>query len=365
MNFQEASQAMRQHLAIHADRGIYFQPGVEPAAYVPDEFRRNFPLAMDAQPSLISTSNAGIPAFLTTLIDPKVFKILLAPNKLAEIFGEERKGSWLDQTQLFPTVERTGEVSSYGDYSENGHVGLNTMWPQRQSYLFQTVKDYGELELERAGLARISWAAEQDEAAATVLMKFLNFTYAFGVAGLQNYGLLNDPSLPAAITPATKAAGGTQWVKNGVINATANEIYNDIQALFIALVNQSNDLINEETKVVLAMSPQSGLALTAANSFNVNVRALLKENFPNIRIETCVQYAQVTASNPQGIAAGNLVQMIAEEVGGQETGYCAFNEKMRAHPVIRALSSFRQKVTCGTWGAIVRQPFAVSQMLGV
>ncbi len=365
MNFQEAQTLLRQHLAMHAQRGIMFQPGAEPVAYLPPEFRRNHDIAMDAQPTLVSTSNAGIPAFLTTLIDPKVFKILLAPNKLADIFGEERKGSWLDQTQLFPTVERTGEVSSYGDYAESGHTGLNTMWPQRQAYLFQTLLEYGELELERAGLARINWVSELQEAGATVLMKFLNYTYAFGVAGLQNYGLLNDPSLPAAITPSTKAAGGQKWVVNGVINATANEIYNDIQALFIALVNQSNDLINEETKVVLALSPASGLALTAANSFNVNVRALLKENFPNIRIETCVQYGQTSASNPQGIAAGNLVQMIAEEVEGQDTGYCAFNEKMRAHAVIKQLSSFKQKITSGTWGSIVRQPFAISQMIGV
>jgi hypothetical protein len=38
---------------------------------------------------------------------------------------------------------------------------------------------------------------------------------------------------------------------------------------------------------------------------------------------------------------------------------------MMAQPIVRQLSSFRQKVLGGTWGAILRQPFAVSSMLGV
>jgi hypothetical protein len=115
----------------------------------------------------------------------------------------------------------------------------------------------------------------------------------------------------------------------------------------------------------LAMSPGSEVALTATNSFNVNVSDLLKKNFPNITVKTAVQYGVLSSSNPQGITGGNLVQMIADAVEGQQTGYCAFSEKMRSHPIVRQLSSFQQKVTAGTWGAIVRQPFGISQMLGV
>jgi len=222
--------------------------------------------------------------------------------------------------------------------------------------LKQCITEYGELELERAGLARINWASEQDEAAVIVLNKFQDLTYHFGVSGLQNYGLLNDPNLSAPLSPATKAAGGVKWVLNGVINATANEVYADIQSMFIELVNQANGLVEADAKMVLALSPASSVALTATNTFNVNVYDLLKKNFPNIRFETSPRYATT---------AGNVVQLIAENVEGQDTGYCAFNEKLRAHPVIRGLSSFKQKKTQGSWGAIIRQPFAIAQMLGV
>lgn len=360
--FAEAAAAWEADQPHFAERGVDL-PLVQ--AYMPESFKKNYALAMDAQPSLATTANSGIPAFLTTMIDPAVFKILFSPNKGAQILGEVRKGTWLDETAMFPTVEQTGEVSSYGDFVENGRAGINQAWPQRQSYLFQTMKEYGERELERAGLGRINYVSELDQAAAAVLNKFSNLTYFFGVSGLQNYGLLNDPSLSASIAPSTKALGGTKWILNGVINATANEIYADIEAIFVQLITQTGGLVDRETKMVLAMSPTSSVALTSTNSFGLNVYNLLEKNFPNIRFETAVQYGAISAGNPQGVAAGNLVQLIAEEVDGQSTGYCSFNEKMRAHKIIPAASSWKQKITGGTWGAILRQPFAIASMVGV
>ena len=363
MNFQEA-MAQWAVDAVHFKAMGADMPDI--MAYCPEEFKMNFSLAMDALPTLTTTPNSAVPSFLTTLIDPKVFKILFAPNRAAIILGEVRKGTWLDETAMFPTVEHTGEVSSYGDFAENGRTGVNTNWPQRQAYLFQTVKEYGDRELERAGLARINWVSEIDQAAATILNKFSNLTYFFGVLGLQNYGLTNDPALTASLTPGTKAAGGTRWfTAGGVTNATANEVYQDIQALFLQLVSQTQGLVEADSKMVLAMSPQSEVALTNTNTFNVNVFDLLKKNFPNIRFESAVQYGVVSTSNPQGQTAGNLVQLIAEEIEGQETGYAAFNEKMHAQPIVRQLSSYRQKLVAGTWGAVLRQPFAISSMLGV
>ena len=363
MNHMEAQAAWRAHAARRSESGLYFPEAV---SYLPPEFKRDLQLAMDAQPQLATTPNAGIPSWLTTWIDPAVFEVLFAPVKGADILGEVRKGSWVDQTAMFPTVEHDGEVSSYGDFAKNGHVSVNTTFPQRQSYLFQTFKEYGELETERTGLARIGLVAEIDKSAATIMMRYLNYTYFFGVANLQNYGLTNDPNLTAYLTPGVKANGnGNVWIYNGAINASANEVYADIQSAFLALVNQTNGLIDEDTKLVLALSPASAVALTATNSFNVNVADLLKKNFPNIRIERAVQYGAVTSSNPQGIAGGNVFQLIAEETEGQQTGYCAFNEKSRAHPIIRKESSFRQKMTAGSWGAIIRQPANIAQMIGI
>jgi hypothetical protein len=363
MKFSEARTAWQQDASQLAARGIIVPPSV--LMYTPDEFKGNYALALDSQPTLITDPNSGVPAILTTMIDPTVLRIMLSPNKAAEIFGEVKKGDWLQDTTMFPTIEYTGEVASYGDFAESGKSGANTNWPQRQSYLYQTIVEYGERELERAGLGRINWVSELNASAANSLNKASNYIYFFGVQGLQNYGLLNDPGLSAPITPSTKAYGGTKWISNGAIVASPNEIYADIEAIFYQLVTQTAGLIDRETKMTLALDPGVDVALTATNSFNVNVADLLKKNFPGITVETAKQYGVLSASNPQGVAAGNLVQLIVDNVDGQDVGYCAFNEKMRAHSIIKALSSFKQKMTSGSWGAIVRVPAGIAAMVGV
>jgi hypothetical protein len=360
MNMQEAVASWQADAPRLAALGVHL-PDVQ--MYATPESKRDYTLAMDAQPSLATVPSAGIPAMLTTSIDPVVTRILFAPTKAATILGEVQKGSWVDDTMLFPVVEQTGEVSSYGDFNDNGHTGANVDFPQRQNYLFQTIKEYGERELDRYGLARINYVTELDQAAASVLTRFANTAYFLG---LQNYGVLNDPLLPAAITPGVKAAGnGNVWITPaGVMNATANEVYADIQSLFWRLVSQTGGLVDKDTKMVLAMSPGSQVALSIKNSFGLSALDMLKE-FPNLRFETAVQYGLQTAGNPQGIAAGNFVQLIAEELDGQQTGYVAYSEKMRQHPVIRAMSSYRQKVTAGVWGAVIRVPVAFASMIGV
>lgn len=331
----------------------------ETVDYTPDGFGQDFNFACDAQPALVTTSNSGIPAYLSMYTDPDLIEVLVSPMKGADILGEVKKGDWLTDTATFPVVENTGEVSAYGDYNNNGSVGANVTFPQRQSFHYQTITQWGEKELEKMGLAKIGWAAQQNTASALTLNKYQNKTYFYGVAGLQNYGLLNDPGLTASLQPGPKAFGAAAhgpWITAGVITATANEVYTDIQSLFVQLVVQSGGVIEKDAKITLAMSPESSLALTATNSFNVNVEDLLKKNFPNITIKTAVEYATT---------AGEVVQMIVDSVEGQDTGYAAFTEKMRAHPIVIELSAFKQKKSQGTWGAIIRQPFAISSMLGV
>ena len=108
--------------------------------------------------------------------------------------------------------------------------------------------------------------------------------------------------------------------------------------------------------MTLAMTPTVSVALTYTNQYNVNVADQIKKNFPNMRIETATQYA---------VSGGNLVQLIADSLDGEKTGYCAFSEKLRAHPVVVAESSYRQKKTSGTWGSVIRVPVAIAGMLGV
>jgi len=316
-------------------------------------------LACDAQPSLVTVSNSGIPAFLSTFIDPKLIEILVSPMKAAEVVGEEiKKGDWTTETAMFPVVESTGETSAYGDYSESGVAGANVNWPQRQSFHYQVITQWGERELERAGLGRIDWANRLNIASILTLNKYQNKTYFFGVSGLENYGLLNDPALTTALSPGTKAAGNSNvWVTSaGVPNATNLEVLADVQTLFWNLQSQAEGLVDLDTKMTLAMSPKSEVAMTITNQYNVPVRELIKTAYPGITIKTAPEYST---------ASGELVQLIADDIEGQRTATTAFTEKLRAHPVVISTSSFRQKKSQGTWGCIIFRPFLITQMLGV
>lgn len=342
-------------LALQESAGIVFmgQPHADLQRTLgPDNRSLTVRAAYDAQPQLVTTSNSGIPAFLTTFFDPKNIEILVAPMKAVEIVGDEvKKGDWTTTTAMFLTVESTGQVASYGDYEESGSANANVNYPQRQAYHYQVITQWGELELERMGEGRIDWANAQTRASILTLNKFQNKSYFFGVAGLENYGITNDPNLLPAITPSIKAAGGTGWQ-----NATANEILTDIQLMYEAMVTQTLGLVELDSKFTLAMSPGSEVWLTKTSDFNVNVADRIKKNFPNLVIKTAPEYAT---------ASGNLMQLIADDVEGQRTASCAFTEKLRAHPVVVGMSNFRQKKSQGTYGAIVFRPIFIVTMIGI
>ena len=343
--------------AVSRKWGVHFM-GVD-AQLQRSEKERGGLMAMDAQPELVTISNSGIPAFLSTYIDPKVIEVLLAPNKATEIVGEEtKKGDWTLETSMFPIAESTGMVSSYGDYSETGIAGANVNWVQRQTYTYQVNTQWGERELDKMGLARIDWANRQRTASVVTLNKFQNKSYFFGVEGLANYGLLNDPSLSAPIAPISDS-GLVTWAQKATdIPGGAIAVYNDIQALYKTLVTQANGLVELDmaSPMTLAMSPESQVYLTLTNTYNVNVQDMLKKNFPKMKIETAPEYA---------LLSGNFVQLIADEMQGQRTATTAFTEKLRSHPIIIHASSFRQKCSQGTWGTIIFRPFLIASMIGV
>ena len=363
MNLQEARTSWLQDKPQLEALGIHFDDVV---AYATDESKRDYTIALDAQPALTTTASGSIPAILTTSIDPTVFEIRFAPTKAAEILGEQKKGTWLDDVIMFPTLEHVGEVSSYGDYANNGQANVNMMFPQRQQYLYQIIEEYGQRELERAGLAKINLVAEKDKAAADIMTRFENYCYLFGVQGLQNYGLTNDPALGASITPATKAATGTGWfTTGGAPNATSIEVYNDVLALITQLITQSQGVISPDDPMVLTMSPRPRNGAQVRQHLQRQGWGGHQGQLPEPAYRHGDPVRQAFDAEPSGRRRRQFIQVIATRVQGQDTGFCAFSEKMRGFPVIPEMSSFKKKIAGGNWGAIIRNPWAVASMIGV
>lgn len=301
--------------------------------------------AADLTPHLIGAANSGIPSFLTTYVDPKVIDVLVAPMKAAELVGESKKGDWTTLQATFIQAEPLTKVVTYGDYSADGDSSVNVNYPSRQSYFFQTWTRWGERELEMAGAGRIDLAAQLNYASALGLAKFLNSSYLFGVAGLQNYGLTNDPRLP---TPVTASA---TWG-----SSTPDAVFNQIVAMFKQLQLQSAGVIEQGDELVVGLAPTAMADLSQVNNYGLAAAKLLGDAYPKMRFVTVPEFDTVS---------GRLVQMWAPKVEGQETATCGFTEKMRAHTIERYSSYFRQKKSAGTWGAVIFRPFAVTQLLGV
>lgn len=325
-----------------AAKGVILPAGVQNVSTPRAEYAMD---AADLTPHLVGTPNAGIPTYLTTYVDPKVIEVLVAPMKAAQLVGESKKGDWTTLTAAFIQAEPTTKVATYGDYSGDGDSGTNINYPQRQSYFFQTWSRWGERELEMAGAGRIDLASQLQYSSALGLAKFLNSSYLFGVSGLQNYGLTNDPRLVAPV------ASGVNWA-----TAQPEAIFNSIKDMFKALQVQSQGIIEQDDELRLGMPPTALGDLNAVNSYGLSAAKLLKDAFPNLSIVTIPEY---------DTAGGRLVQMWAPMIEGQESATCAFTEKMRAHAVERYSSYFRQKKSAGTWGAVVFRPLACTQLLGV
>jgi hypothetical protein len=337
----------------HADLGrrygIHFMTGLAQEAKGMQLIDRS--LGFDAQPTLVTAANAGIPSLFTTYVDPAIIEVLVSPTKAAELYSETKKGTWVSDTAMFIMAERTGEVSSYGDFSQDGMSNANVQFPQRQSYHYQTNTRWGERELARAAEAKVDWANQVNMASALALKKYQNLTYLYGVQGLQCYGGTNDPALPAPIAVTSTWFGG-----GGAL------VYGDILRLVQQLVAQGNGLIDAESSMSLGISPGNAVNFNQTDEYNVNVYTQIKTNFPNIKIVTVPEFA----INGGGGAGGTeFVQLIADNVEGQKTIECAFTEKMRAHAIVTKTSSWEQKKSQGTWGAIAYQPFAVAAMTGV
>lgn len=372
MNVAESHAAFMSQRGFLKDRGVYWGEGCpEPYGFVSNDPRMGCPpqMAMDAIPTLSTDPNAGIPSLLTTWIDPEIFKIRFAPLRAVEIVGPEKQaGDWTLQTAMFPVTEVTGETTAYGDYNTGGGKNsANANFPQRQSFLFQAIIEYGDLEVARYALAKINWITEKQAARMRQLNTYENFTYFYGVAGLANYGLLTDPNLPASISPAPKAKTGTgPWLSGTTVVATANEIFGDLQSLFIQAVNQNAGLVDRNTKAVLAMDPAHEAALTQTNAFNVNVSKLIEDNFPNWKVVSAVQYGPASAGQPQGQVSGlSIIQLIFPEVEGQRTAQPMYNAKVVAQRIVYDMSSARQKCLSGTFGCVIRYASGIATLAGV
>jgi hypothetical protein len=340
-----------EHRALLAQDGISLIPGQQ-MHYLPKEWRgsNGLDLAMDAQPTLFTAPNTAIPTMFNTYVSPERIQIVFAPRQAAEFYGEQQQGTPTTDQLMFQLTEIAGTTSAYGDFNQNGKSNGNVNWVSRQTFRFQTFTRWGEMEAERYGAAQVNWAALQAEASSETLAFALNASYFFGITGLKLYGGMNDPALPSAISPNTKAAGGLLWV-----NGTVIEIYNDFLKMYGQLQTQLPALVNMSSPMVVGIPNTLEPYLARTNDFGKTVKEIIQQSFPNVRFVVIPQFAT---------ASGNLIQLRLETLNRLPVCTSAFVEKLRMHPVITLASGWEQKSSTATAGTVIKSPVSFVQMLG-
>lgn len=307
-------------------------------------------LANDA--AMVTAANSGVPVEFTSYIDPMVIPILTATRGAREIFGEAKKGDWTTSYARFQTSEITGEVEAYTDYGQGGASDVNPTFPVRTQYIYQTNIRYGDREVDVASRARLQLAADKQRAAATVIDIASNKFALYGVAGLEIYGLLNDPNLPATVTSLPNANSKTLWAEK-----STKEIYEDVLYLFGKMADRGAGHIDANTELVLATSPATQVQLGKATDFNISARQMLETYFPRIRFVALPELATATS--------GTSILLVAPTIEGLPTAQIGFSEKFRAMRLIPESSSFHQKFVGSSYGTIIYRPFAIGTMTGV
>lgn len=328
--------------------GIVPRPGTNEVLNESTTARLCQAMARDAAPLV---PNNGIPEYLLNIFNPEVFRVILAPLEAENIFGTVKKGALQTKTTTFIQAGTSGDISSYGDFSQDASVGTDYNFPGYDSWAFQSTMKLGDLQAAEWGEAKINALGDLELSMADIFKRSHNKIWFFGVNGLRNYGILTDPRLPATVAPIPNTGGDTEWP-----DKTALEVYNDIKALKGALNRQSMGNIKDNANMKLVLSTNRAEELLKTNEFGITVMDRIKKVFPNLEIVYVPEYTT---------AAGEVIQLIATEVQGKRTGDLGYTELIRSHGVVRMHSSIEEKKSAGNWGAIIYYPLAIATMLGI
>lgn len=317
--------------------------------------------AMDGLEPLVTTPNLGAPLqFLQSWL-PGFARVITAGRKIDELIGVSTVGDWADEEIVQGILEPVGAAALYGDYTNIPLSSWNAEWARRTVIRFEQGLRVGVLEEARVAKARINSAAEKRTAAAISLDISRNQVGFFGFNGGQNrtYGFLNDPSLPAYVSAATGAGGGTTWATKTFLEITA-----DVRAMLGRLMAQLQDHIDlRSTPIVLALPTGLDLYLTVTSDYGVSVQDWITKTYPNMRI--------VTAPELLGANGGaNVAYMYPETVSdsGTDDGRVwtqAVPTRFQTLGVEKQAKAYVEDYTNATAGVMVKRPYAITRLTGL
>ena len=319
-------------------------------------------VAMDSMSGLsATTASIGTPVqFLQAWLPGFVNKITRA-RKADELVGITTIGKWQDEEVVQGISERTGSPQPYMDDTNIPRASWNVNFAKRSVVRFEEGLRVGKLEEARASEMNLNSAATKREAAALSLEIERNYIafYGYNAGNNLTYGLLNDPNLPSYSTFANGAGGSATWSSK-----TAQEIFQDIQAMVAALRNQSGDLVDaakDPTTLVVATAVRTYLD-TPYNYTGITVYDQIRKTYPAMRIESAPEFNSANGG-------ANACYLFADEYSADSTDdgktiIQMIPTKFMTVGAMPTVKGFEEDYTNATAGILCKRPWAVVRRSG-
>lgn len=314
---------------------------------------------MDAAVAGVTTPTITTPIQFLQHWLPDFIEVVTAAREADAIMGIDFVGNWYDESIVQGVMERIGQAVPYGDHTDIPLSSWNVNYETRDIVRFEEGIQVGLLEEARAGAMNVSSQTEKRAAAAESLDIERNNIAFFGYNEGNNktYGFLNDPNLPAYVTVATNGAAGspsTNWA-----DKTYAQIVADLRTAFAALRVKTGNLFKPERDASkLAISVSAMEYLNVENEFGKSVIDFLKQNYPNVTIESAVQ---LDGAN----GGANVFYLFAESINGKPVLRQLGVERFRLLGVEKKAKVFLEDYSNATAGVLVTQPIGIVRYSGI
>lgn len=331
-----------------------------------DQSRINsFLSAMDAalnplQPTVTTGTITTPIQFLQNWL-PGFVHIITQARKIDELVGKSTMGAWEDEEVVQGVLELTATALPYGDYTNIPFASWNNNFNRFTVVRYEQGIMVSTLDQARAARINIDDGASKRESAALALEIQRNYIGFYGYNNGLNrtYGFLNDPGLPAYVTAATGAGGGTEWAGKTFLEITA-----DIRSMIVGVRTSSGDQIDPLTQnMTLALPTNVVDYMSTESDFGITVMNWMNQTYPKIRV---VSAPELTAAN----GGDNVGYLYAEKLNDMST-----DDGRVFMPVVPAVfmvlgvqqtaKGYVEDYTNATAGVFCKRPYAVYRITGI
>lgn len=300
----------------------------------------------------LALGDANIPAYIQFFqyFRPEVIKALYRGRTAKQAFGVDTMGDWTTEEIVAQTLEYTGTVAPYDDFSMPPLTSYNIGWVKRGVARFEIGTEVTKLEEAVAAKMRQNARQLKHDAALLNIDIFENNAFWYGINnGVQKvYGVLNDPALTqtsAAVDPmaASTDVDDIQAMINGWIQALATKLQGNL------------DVGKDKIRLLLPLAWSTALSI-ATDSFGWSAKKWLAENYPNVEVSYHVELDDAGANGRP------LAMVFAPEVEGvgMKTISLMQTSALRLIGAIPTLKGYQEAYSGSVAGALVACPLAVA-----